>query len=616
AFALKTRHFSVATAGFFLLAVQSAFFSPAKTGILKELVGSARLALASGWLQMLAIIGILTGSLLGGLAYEKSFNHLDGDTWGAAFIPTVTICAFSVGAILAGHCLRRTPAAGASRFHPTLLVQHFQHLGALLKPRPMRLTVFGIAFFWFAGAFAQLLVIQVGIGIANGPEQAAAISGKLQAYVGIGIATGSLLVALLSSQRIELGIVPVGGAGLAISSAVAALSPQTSAAFELSLGFIGLSGALFLVPLTAFLQDLADPSHRGRVLSASGLVDSLACLAGIGVQHLLVLTDVSVTNQLLFLSLLSLAASIYIARLLPTNLIRFLVLTAFRIFYRITPVNHHKIPKTGGALLLPNHLSYLDAIVLSAACSREIRFVIFDHYYKNPLLRPLLKLFGVVPISPNRAKDAVRAISSALADGALICLFPEGQLTRTGCLNEIKKGFELMARKSAAPVVPAFMDGIWGSVFSFERGRFKKKFPHHLPVRIRVFFGDPIPARQASTTVVRQAITQLSADALDSRPQLDTTLAAAIARSLHRKSWKTSLVEYAGRRPTALSRAAVYASAVSLGERWSQSINSDRVAVVLPESSTAVLVHLGLIFAGKTPVSVPLNNPAGPGALR
>ncbi|MFM2171921.1 MAG: hypothetical protein RI957_2150, partial [Verrucomicrobiota bacterium] len=173
----------------------------------------------------------------------------------------------------------------------------------------------------------------------------------------------------------------------------------------------------------------------------------------------------------------------------------------------------------GGALLLPNHVTWADAFFVSAACPRPVRFVMFDAFMQTKGVGWFARLFDTVPISPNRAKDAIRLVGEALEAGDVVCLFAEGELTRTGCLQEIKRGFELMARKSGSPLIPVWIDGAWGSVFSFERGRFFKKVPYQLPYPLTVVVAEGISARDASVDVLRGALQRSSAIALAHRSQ-------------------------------------------------------------------------------------------------
>ncbi|MBE7496645.1 MAG: 1-acyl-sn-glycerol-3-phosphate acyltransferase [Verrucomicrobiaceae bacterium] len=199
------------------------------------------------------------------------------------------------------------------------------------------------------------------------------------------------------------------------------------------------------------------------------------------------------------------------------RLVVWLSLALVRSFYKVRAVHAERVPRTGGVLLLPNHVSYVDALIVAAACPRHVRFVMWDVLYRVWWMNGFLRLVGTVPISATRAKDAVRNVAGALKEGGVVCLFPEGQITRLGTVNELKKGFELMARQGGAQVVPVYLDGLWGSIFSYQGGGFFKKRPKHLRYPVDVYFGAPMEAKAATAMAVREAIVALSAEALPAR---------------------------------------------------------------------------------------------------
>ena len=223
--------------------------------------------------------------------------------------------------------------------------------------------------------------------------------------------------------------------------------------------------------------------------------------------------ELTSSTQFLLLAIPTFFAAVYIMRLLPQDLVRFLMLAAVRFTYKVKPVHMERIPATGGVLLLPNHVSYVDALIVGAASRRPVRFVMWDALYNLWWLKWLMRLIGTVPISATRAKDAIRAVAAALKEGEIVCLFPEGQITRHGMLNELLKGFELMARQGDAQVVPVYLDGLYGSIFSFQGGKFFTKRPKHLRYPVEVHFGEPLGARAATSDVVRHAMLALSAEA-------------------------------------------------------------------------------------------------------
>lgn len=294
---------------------------------------------------------------------------------------------------------------------------------------------------------------------------------------------------------------------------------------------------------------------------------------------------------------------------------RVTLLPPTRLLYRLRVVNADRVPKSGGVLLLANHLSFIDAFILTAASPRPVRFVIVSRYLDKKAISWFLELFGAIPITPGRSRDAIRVTAQRLKEGDFVCLFPEGQLSRTGMLNELKKGFELIARQSGAQVQCAWMQGLWGSIFTFERGQYFHKMPHRLPWPVTVAFGDPVSAEKADVDWARESLLQLSADALAALPMAGTSLAEGIVRGLKRRPGTLAFAEHAGsgKPPRLLKRHHVFATAVGLAERWREAlpIQERKIGVLLPAGPTPALINLGLILAGRVPVNLPF--PASPG---
>lgn len=520
-------------AGFLGLSIQSTFFSPAKNGILKEIVGSGRLGMAAGWMQMTLMISILLGIFLGGSWFEAANTRL-GDPWRAAMEPVMLVGVLSLLPLVAVLWLMPTPAHPEVRYRPSILLSHFRDLGNVLRQRDLRLTVMGIGYYWLLAGLVGLMVIGAGREIAAGDQTSSGVdkSAFMYATIGIGLMIGSGLVAFCSRHRIELGLVPFGGAGFVIGLLWAGMGELGSLSFFLSMACIGFSGAFFLVPLNAFLQDRSAESERGRVLSATNLVTNTAgILAGVilfGMKSL----GWSVSTQFLVMVLPTALVSLYVFRLLPQNALRFSIVALVRATYRIRRIDHKHVPQQGGLLVISNHVGFSDAFLLGASFDRPLRFVMIEKYYRMWWARWFLDLFGAVPITPTKAKQAIRRTAAAAAEGDMVGIFPEGQLTRTGLMHELKPGFQLIARQGDVPVLPVFMDGVWGSIFTFERNRYFRKWPRQLPYPVTVAFGRPVPARQATREWARTEFRKLSAEAFALRMELGHSLPRQWFRAL------------------------------------------------------------------------------------
>jgi acyl-[acyl-carrier-protein]-phospholipid O-acyltransferase/long-chain-fatty-acid--[acyl-carrier-protein] ligase len=508
---------------FFLLAVQSTFFSPAKMGILKELAGSRRLGMASGWMQMVTMVGILAGLGVGG-AWFDSLYESTGSAWQAAATPIWVLFAVAVVALAAGLAIQPTPAHAEMKFRAALWWEHFHNLRECLADLPMRRAFVGNSTYWFVASMAAAMFVDIGMALHPDASAggAASASSHMTLMVGLGTVAGSLLVAWVSRRGLQLGIIPLGAAGLAGALFWAGAVPLTGRSFEAALVAVGLLGGCYMVPIQTYIQDRAAPERRGRVLSSMNLLDSIAGVLAVLLLVGLKAAGLGFAGQFFTLAALMLAATAYTTRLLPEHLLRFILLAIVRMIYKVRAVNHARVPEKGGVLLLANHVSYVDAMVIGAACGRKARFVMWDVLYNNPATRWFFELMGTVPISATRAKDAVRTVAAALKQGQLVALFPEGQITRHGLFNELRKGFELMARQGDAAVVPVYLEGLYGSIFSHEGGRCFKKWPKKLRYPVGVHFGHPMNAREATAEAVRRQWMDLAHTALRTRSGGDT----------------------------------------------------------------------------------------------
>ena len=282
-----------------------------------------------------------------------------------------------------------------------------------------------------------------------------------------------------------------------------------------------------------------------------------------------------------------------------------------RLIYRISTHGLEHLPPAGGVLLLPNHITWIDAIILQVACPRPIRFVIFDRIYHRALLNPIFRIFGVIPVSAVHAKEGVRLATARLQAGEVVCIFPEGELSRTGTLLRLKKGFELIARKGDVPVVPVWLDQLWGSIFSFQGGRFFSKWPQHVPYPVTVAFGEPLTPAQADIATVREKLLILGARCYGERPMLKKHLAETCLRGLKRHPGRVAVID--GLDHSSFTRGTLLAAAIVLARHLRAHVSARRVGIVLPPTKGAVLANLGVLLAGKIPVD--LNFTAGRPAL-
>ena len=281
-----------------------------------------------------------------------------------------------------------------------------------------------------------------------------------------------------------------------------------------------------------------------------------------------------------------------------------------RCFYRVTTIGREHLPAQG-FLLLPNHISWVDAVLLQVACPRPIRYIIDASIYQNRILNPIFRSLRCIPIDSRHSRDAIREAAQRIAQGEIVCLFPEGQLTRSGTLLRLRRGYELIARQANAPGVPVWLDQLWGSIFSYKGGRFFTKWPRNIPYRVTVAFGEPLSAEAADIATVREELLKLGEFCYSGRRALDRHLADACVRGLKRRRFATAIVD--GIDHSRLSRSKLLAAAAALSRYLRREFPDDRIGIVLPAGKGAVIANLAVALAGKVPVG--LNFTSGRAAI-
>lgn len=612
--ALHSGQLHWAIACFFLLGLQSTFFSPAKRGILKELVGSRRLAAATGAAEGLVVLAILTGTLAGGWLFDQSATF-SGSAWTGAALAMWVFLAACASVLAAFSGVRGEPAANHSTFSLSLLWGHAAQLRALARQPGLFKAALGESAFYFLGGAVMVSLIQLALETKAGAIGTSTMTAVLMALMGLGVILGSLLAGLICRRTLRLGLIPLGGLAMAATLGLMAATLTTPHLFHIALLLLGLSGGLFLIPLSTYLQDRAQPGERGNVLAATNLMASFAGILAVALQYLLSAgLHLSVAAQFCVYALLALGMAAYLILLLPDEFLRLIGLAIARLIYPTRIIGADRIPAQGGVLIVANHVSYADTLPLALASTRPIRFLALDSLFKVPLLGTVLRVFGCIPVSPLKAKDALKQAAAALAAGEVVCIFPEGQLTRTGCLMELKPGFQLIARQAGCPVIVAQLDGLWGSIFSFSGGRYFWKWPRRFRHPVTVSFSTPLSVKTATTTRVRQIMLELGAEAFARRSEVRGLLPRALLHALKARPWEIQLIDCST--PGLIQpvhRGMLLASALALAAHWSKTLPGGRIGIILPPGRPGTIANLALLFAGKIPVN--LNPTSDPTAL-
>jgi acyl-[acyl-carrier-protein]-phospholipid O-acyltransferase/long-chain-fatty-acid--[acyl-carrier-protein] ligase len=605
---LAAKNLSLSIFGLFLLGVQCSFFSPAKQGIIKEIVTTAKISSAVGVVEVTAIASMLLGGLAGGALFDYCFATL-ANPWHAAEATMGVLAGLAFCSLIAGYRIQPTPAHTNQPFRTELLWEHFGQLKDVWRDQPVRLCALGISYFYGLAGALYLTLFEVSSSVHMNQVGTASHTGLYAATLGVGIICGSVLVTRMTTHQVEIGLIPIGSLGLIASTILAGEARPTAAFFYLALFAMGVAGALFVVPLNAHLQEQVEPERRGRILSGNLLLVNLFGVVAVIIQ-LIVSAGFGVAprTQLLLYAIPTGILTGYIIFLTPEGLLRLALGLVARAFYRVTPVGLDALPATGGVLLLPNHISYIDAVILQLACPRPIRFLVYDQIYRARFLHWGLRLLGAIPISPKIARTAIETAVNALARGEVVCLFPEGALTRTATLQKLNRGYELIARKARVPVMPIWLENVWGSIFSYYGGRFFWKFPRVVPLHVWIYFGKTLPAAEASPEAVRRSLYDMSEEAFQARPELKSHLAYECVRGLRKKFFSTVYIDaHAGNK--ALTGGELLAVGIVTALWLRKNVPEKRVGIVLPTSIGAVIANLGVVLAGKIPVN--LNFTAG-----
>jgi acyl-[acyl-carrier-protein]-phospholipid O-acyltransferase/long-chain-fatty-acid--[acyl-carrier-protein] ligase len=498
----------------FLLATQATFFGPAKYGLLPEILPARDLARANGLIEMSTFVAIILGTGLGTAMFVVWYKHLE--------IIGLCLIAVAVAGTAASLRVPSVPPSGARQaFRLNPWGEICRGLRRLAHESRLGLTVLGITLFWLLAALMQMAVLLFGKEIMGLDDLRV---GLLGTFLALGIGAGSLTVARLSGQKVELGLVPLGALGMGTSTLLLSVSASSYALTAIMLVVLGFASGWFIVPLQVFLQYTSRVEERGLLLATTNFLSMGAVLVASGVlwvcHDLLTLP----ANRIILLAGLGLLlGTVYVLRLLPAFVVRLVCWMLTHTLYCIRVVGGEHIPTQGPALLVCNHVSYVDGLLVGACVPRFVRFLIYRPIYERKALRWLFRLMQAIPIAGGPVAPAALAQArQALQEGHVVCIFAEGAVSRTGDLLPFQRGFERIIEGLEVPVIPVHLDRLWGSIFSFQGGRFFWKWPKQLPYPVTVSFAAPLPAT-ATAPQVQQVVEELGSAAMAYRPRTPTS---------------------------------------------------------------------------------------------
>jgi acyl-[acyl-carrier-protein]-phospholipid O-acyltransferase / long-chain-fatty-acid--[acyl-carrier-protein] ligase len=546
-----------------LLGAQAAILSPARSGSIPELVRPELISKANGLATLLTVVASVVGMVVGNWLVDVTGAKGLEQWWISA---VVLLGMAGVGVVACLPIDRVAPGNPGRHFPWDAAQQTWRDLRLLASNLPLYRVALGVAFFYAVGALAQLNIDQLA---AEGGVAAASAKSPLLLALIAGVCVGSVLAGVWSRDQVELGILPLGAAGVAISSLLLFTVPaQLFDATSVTRGFVwastllfflGVSAGLFDVPLEAYLQDRSPREARGRILAASNfLTFSGVCLAS-GLFALLRMPVAGglgraahfLSPQQIFLvaGLFTVAVFFYIVFLIPQASIRFIAWLASLFVYRVTVHGRANVPRQGGALLVPNHITWIDGILLMLTTPRPIRMIAWaPNIESQPWVKRLADLFGAIPIDPQKPKKivtALRAAREAIGQGHLVCIFPEGGLSRTGQVQAFRPGLLKILEGTQAPVVPVYLDGLWGSIFSFKGEKFFWKWPERLPYPVSIHFGQPIYEAD-DVFAIRQAVLELGTQAVEQSIQSTMLVTQSFIRQCKARRKQLKIADSSG----------------------------------------------------------------------
>jgi 1-acyl-sn-glycerol-3-phosphate acyltransferase len=498
--------------------LQSAFFAPAKYSLLPQHLAMHELVGGNALVQMGTFIAILVGTLVGGIFASSQLLLY----WLCGLIVTVAILGYIFACFV-------PPAPPSSQTTAKVDWNVWRMgrlaLGEIRKTPGVLLAIMAVSWFWFLGTVVLTQLPSFSKSVLGGD---ATVVSVLLAIFSVGIGIGSLLCGRLSAGRLEIGLVPLGAIGMAIFGSLFAYAPTSdgielvnAATFFSSLSgvwvglhvvLIGVFGGLYIVPLMALIQAKTSSDMRGRTMAINSVMNALfMVVAALFSIVVLVLLKWQLSTLLLLTALGNLLVLAVIVKTVPAYFIRMIMWLAAQASYRLRVTGREHIPESGPALILANHVSFIDWMLLGAASIRPLRFVMYKPFYDIRVLRPILRWAGAIPITPRHEdedcyREAIAAIIQALRDGELVLVFPEGKLSDSGELQTFRTGFERVLAEVPVPVIPAALHGLWGSFFSRRWGRAMRKPFARVYSRVGVEFDRPLAPEDATAEVLQQHI--------------------------------------------------------------------------------------------------------------
>jgi 1-acyl-sn-glycerol-3-phosphate acyltransferase len=508
----------------FLMGCQSTLFGPVKYAYLPQQLATEELIGGNALVEAGTYVAIILGLIIGGLAVAAAPGNES--------LIAVCLVAVAIAGYVASRQIPMTRAVDpALKVSLNAWAETWRIVGFAREERSVFLSILGISWFWFFGSAMTLQLPAYTLDILNGNETIT--TGLLVAFA-VGVGAGSLLCERMSGRRIELGLVPFGSIGLSLFAidlyfaqpadnvlAVTSISDflSRSGSWRIVMDFVllGAFGGFYSVPLYALVQKRSKREQLSRIIAANNIINALFMVAASALSITLLSAGFSIPQLFLVLAALNVAVAIYIYSLLPEFMMRFLAWILINVVYRIRATGLENVPLKGPAVVVCNHVSYMDPILLTGSIHRPMRFVMWYKIFQIPLMRFFFKNMKAIPIAgaredENIMRDAFEKVDEELAAGNLVCIFPEGAITRDGEIQRFRPGIEKILARRPVPVVPVALGRLWGSWFSRRTGGGLRMIPGRLLARVSITVGEAVPAEEVTAARLELLVRTLRGD--------------------------------------------------------------------------------------------------------
>lgn len=510
----------------FLMGTQSAFFGPVKYAILPRSLNREEIVGGNALIEMGTFVSILVGTIYGGILVGLDNSAL----WVSASIVSLAL----LGYLASRSVPRLTPNNAQVSLSWNLFSQTKSTFSVAHKNQGIFLSMMAISWFWFMGASYLTQIPNFTKSLLGGDNHVVTL---LLAVFSIGVAAGSLFCERLSEKKVELGIVPIGSIGISVfgvdlyfncatflAAQVTTGEPVGVAAFIQQAGAlgiladfaaIGLFGGLYSVPLMALIQQRSDKKERAQTIAANNILNALFMVASAITGALMLgVAELSIPEYFLVIAMMNIAVALYVYSHLPEFFLRFVIWIISHTVYRVSKKGFEHIPEEGPGVVVCNHVSYMDPLILAGACRRPLRFVMDKNIYNNPALNWFFKLAKAIPIAsqksdPDLYHRALEQVSAELKAGNVVCVFPEGKLTKNGEIDTFRLGIETIIKTDPVPVIPMALKGLWGSFFSHKDGVALSTKPTRFWSKVRIEASNAWDATKVTAPALEQEVKRL-----------------------------------------------------------------------------------------------------------